>query len=217
MALKAQKRTESQRLFNLHIGDRCTKEGVNERITDKVKFNLKYNRDKRKADDNSLTKDFMRKRLKVARSKDELGAGGDYESMCFYDDTGANCEVENQLGVEDYATDVEIKQERIPNGEAVINDRTEGIKLLTETINNKKDPKITINQDTNTSETSIEDDKITAENNNVELNDERFEMLYDTVGAVVVDAFGKLVAGVSSGGIILKHPGRLGQVKNRKF
>ena len=33
----------------------------------------------------------------------------------------------------------------------------------------------------------------------------------DTVGCVVVDAVGSVAAGVSSGGLILKTPGRVGQ------
>ena len=37
--------------------------------------------------------------------------------------------------------------------------------------------------------------------------------LLDTVGAVCVDMNGHIVSAVSSGGIILKQPGRLGQVK----
>ena len=38
------------------------------------------------------------------------------------------------------------------------------------------------------------------------------DVLHDTVGAVCVDDFGNIASAVSSGGIILKQPGRLGQV-----
>ena len=38
------------------------------------------------------------------------------------------------------------------------------------------------------------------------------DVLQDTVGAVCVDNCGNVASAVSSGGIILKQPGRLGQV-----
>lgn len=34
----------------------------------------------------------------------------------------------------------------------------------------------------------------------------------DTVGAIVVDQDGNVAAAVSSGGLAMKHPGRVGQV-----
>ena len=37
----------------------------------------------------------------------------------------------------------------------------------------------------------------------------------DTVGAVCMDAHGHLCAGVSSGGVVYKAPGRIGQVSFR--
>ncbi|EGG16508.1 putative asparaginase 2 [Cavenderia fasciculata] len=42
-------------------------------------------------------------------------------------------------------------------------------------------------------------------------DDNQDEQLYDTVGAIVVDWNGNVAAGVSSGGISLKHPGRVGE------
>lgn len=39
----------------------------------------------------------------------------------------------------------------------------------------------------------------------------------DTVGAVVVDWEGNVAAAVSSGGLAMKHPGRVGQVNFLSF
>ena len=39
----------------------------------------------------------------------------------------------------------------------------------------------------------------------------------DTVGAVCMDACGNLCAGVSSGGVVYKTPGRVGQVSLTPF
>ena len=38
------------------------------------------------------------------------------------------------------------------------------------------------------------------------------ESLLDTVGAVCLDRHGNVCSGVSSGGLLLKYPGRIGQV-----
>ena len=38
-------------------------------------------------------------------------------------------------------------------------------------------------------------------------------LLQDTVGVICVDHSGGVVSAVSSGGIVLKQPGRLGQVR----
>ena len=39
------------------------------------------------------------------------------------------------------------------------------------------------------------------------------DCLLDTVGAICVDSSGRVASAVSSGGIVLKQPGRLGQVR----
>ena len=44
------------------------------------------------------------------------------------------------------------------------------------------------------------------------VSDINSKSVQDTVGAVCVDCHGNLAAGVSSGGISLKQPGRLGPV-----
>jgi len=46
----------------------------------------------------------------------------------------------------------------------------------------------------------------------VAVNGADTDLLQDTVGAVCVDDGGNVASAVSSGGIILKQPGRLGQV-----
>ena len=43
------------------------------------------------------------------------------------------------------------------------------------------------------------------------------ESILDTVGAVCLDRNGNICAGVSSGGLLLKYPGRVGQVSNSWF
>ena len=50
------------------------------------------------------------------------------------------------------------------------------------------------------------------ENEGKEKKEDKESVLYDTVGALCVDGEGVVVAGASSGGIVLKHPGRVGQV-----
>lgn len=46
-------------------------------------------------------------------------------------------------------------------------------------------------------------------------NDETHRL--DTVGAVCMDIYGNLASGVSSGGILLKHPGRVGHASMNNF
>ena len=46
------------------------------------------------------------------------------------------------------------------------------------------------------------------------MNGSNSDLLQDTVGAVCVDDCGNVASAVSSGGIILKQPGRLGQVSS---
>ena len=48
-------------------------------------------------------------------------------------------------------------------------------------------------------------------------SDINYTSVQDTVGAVCVDCHGNLAAGVSSGGISLKQPGRLGPVSEISF
>ena len=45
--------------------------------------------------------------------------------------------------------------------------------------------------------------------------DSEESLLQDTVGVICVDHSGGVVSAVSSGGIVLKQPGRLGQVRTQ--
>lgn len=54
-------------------------------------------------------------------------------------------------------------------------------------------------------------DHMTSVNDQVAVNGTDADLLQDTVGAVCVDDSGNVASAVSSGGIILKQPGRLGQ------
>ena len=47
-----------------------------------------------------------------------------------------------------------------------------------------------------------------------DLSTAREDRLLDTVGAVCVDQYGNVASAVSSGGIVLKQSGRLGQVSS---
>ena len=64
----------------------------------------------------------------------------------------------------------------------------------------------------NAKENSKFETKVATENSDskdvVEKDDEPF--LLDTVGAIVLDSKGNFASAVSSGGILLKHPGRVG-------
>lgn len=43
--------------------------------------------------------------------------------------------------------------------------------------------------------------------------DQEDDCVMDTVGGVCLDSNGYICAGVSSGGILMKYPGRIGQVE----